>query len=272
MASLEEIRGALAQKRDTARAAGVSSDLATEASSVGRTLPTGAAERQKSQTMPVDSARLRSQRILAPDDTSPAGQAFKILRTQVLQMLRREGYSSLAIVSPSSGDGRTVTAINLAISVADDPDHTALLVDLDLRRPSVAKRLGLYSESGVESVLEPTGDVGAVMVRLEGYPRLALLPAAQSVAGSTELLGSEATRRAAREINGRYANRIVIYDLPPLLETAHAIAFLPSVDAVLLVVRERVTRREDVVRSLQLLRDKPVVGTVLTGSRESRGL
>lgn len=252
MASVDEIRRALTQKRDTALAAG--------------------APNEKSRTMPVEAATLRNQRILAPDDTSPAGQAFKILRTQVLQLLRREGYNSLAIVSPSSGDGRTLTAINLAVSIADDPDHTALLVDLDLRRPCVAQRFGLYSEAGVESVLDPTGDVGAVMVRVAGYPRLALLPAAHSVAGSAELLGTEATRRAALEINGRYANRVVVYDLPPLLETAHAIAFLPSVDAVLLVVRERVTRREDVMRSLQLLRDKPVVGTVLTGSRESRGL
>ncbi len=224
------------------------------------------------RTVAVDPARLRNQRILAPDDSGPVAQAFKILRTQVLQLLGRGGLSSLAVMSPTTHDGRTVTAINLAASIADDPDHTALLVDLDLRRPSVHERFGLRVERGVENCLLGTAEVAEVMVQPGGYRKLALLPAAGPVAGSAELLAAASTQRATREINARYSNRVVIYDLPPVLETADALAFLPCVDAVLLIACEGRTRREDVVRCLHMLRDTPVVGTVLNGSRESRGL
>jgi Mrp family chromosome partitioning ATPase len=220
----------------------------------------------------VDRARLRRERILLPEDTGPAAQAVKLLRTQVLQLMARNGCRSLAIVSPTSGDGRTITAINLAASIADDPDHTSLLVDLDLRGPTVGRRFGIAVDQGIESCLRGSADVEAALVRPAGFRKLTLLPAAQPATGSAELLAADATRRLTREINRRYANRVALYDLPPLLETADALAFLPCVDAALLVVSEGRTRREDVVRSLQLMRDTPVVGTVLNASREPRGL
>jgi Mrp family chromosome partitioning ATPase len=220
----------------------------------------------------VDAARLRRERILAPGDCGPAAQALKMLRTQVLHLMRRGGYRSLAVVSPTAQDGRTVTAINLAASIAGDPDHTALLVDLNFDRPGVHERFGISVTHGVEACLAGQAEVAEAMVRPEGFGDLALLPARRSVAGSAELLAADATRRFAREVNARYADRVVLYDLPPLLETADALAFLPCVDATLLVVRESRTRREDVVRSLQLMRETPVVGTVLNASRESRGL
>lgn len=222
--------------------------------------------------VPVDAAALRNRRIVLPGDTSAAAEAFKMLRTQVLQMMRKNGFSSLAIVSPTAADGRTVTAINLAASIADDADHTALLVDLDLRRPGVHELFGFPVERGVDACLVDSAlDVAELLVRPDGFHKLVLLPAARPVAGSSELLAAESTRRVTREINARYTNRIVLYDLPPLLETADGLSFLRCVDAALLVVREGATRREDVVRALHMMRDTPVVGTVLNGSRMPRG-
>jgi Mrp family chromosome partitioning ATPase len=220
----------------------------------------------------VDAARLHSQRILAPDDLGPAAHAFKMLRTQVLQRLGRQGYRSIAVVSPSADDGCTLAAINLASCIADDPDHTALLIDLNLRSPSVHERFGIAVEQGVEDVLQGRADLSAALVQPDGFRKLVLLPARNPVPRSAELLAADATWRLTQEIHARYANRVVLYDLPPLFATADALAFMRCVDAALLVVREGHTRREHVVRSLQLLRDTPVVGTVLNASRELRAL
>jgi Mrp family chromosome partitioning ATPase len=228
--------------------------------------------RQETRRFRVDPARLRARRILAVDDVGAAAQTYKILRTQVLQAMRHHGYNSLAVLSPSSDEGRTVTAINLAASIAEDPEHTALLVDLDLRRPSIHEFFGASIDAGVESCLTGTADVASVLLAPEGYRKLVLLPAAKPVARSAEHLSSDSVRRLTAELNRRYANRIVLYDLPPLLETADALSFLPCVDAALLVVREGRTRRDDVVRCLQLMRDTPVIGTILNVTRESGGL
>jgi Mrp family chromosome partitioning ATPase len=228
--------------------------------------------RQETRRFRVDPARLRARRILAVDDVGAAAQTYKILRTQVLQAMRHHGYNSLAVLSPSSDEGRTVTAINLAACIAEDPEHTALLVDLDLRRPSIHEFFGASIDAGVESCLTGSADVASVLLAPEGYRKLVLLPAAKPVARSAEHLSSDSVRRLTAELNRRYTNRIVVYDLPPLLETADALSFLPCVDAALLVVREGRTRRDDVVRCLQLMRDTPVIGTILNVTRESGGL
>lgn len=220
----------------------------------------------------VDAVALRARRVVLPGDTGAAAESYKMLRTQVLQMMRKKGFSSLAVVSPTAADGRTLTAVNLAASIADDPDHTALLVDLDLRRPGVSGLFDVAVERGVDACLtDSTLDVAELLQQPEGFRKLLLLPAARPVAGSSELLAAESTRRITREINARYTNRIVLYDLPPLLETADGLAFLRCVDAALLVVREGATRRDDVARALHMIRDTPVVGTVLNASRPPRG-
>lgn len=225
-------------------------------------------ETPRTRVKVVDSQIARRNRILAPGAEGPAIRSYRILRTQVLQRMKQEGYSSLAVVSPDSGDGKTVTALNLGIAIGADADHTALVVDLDLRNPGIAAALGLKAEFGVDSCLRGERDVAEVLIAPKGYRQLALLPAAAPVAQSSELLGSERAAVVLGEIVQRYANRIVVFDLPPLLHTDDALALLPRVDAALLVVHEGRTRREDVERSLDLMRKIPVIGTVLNGSRE----
>lgn len=215
-----------------------------------------------------DAALLRRNRVLAPSAVDAAAHAYKMLRTQTLQLLRKHGFNSLAVVSPAPDDGRTLTAINLAIATAEDPDHTALLVDMDLRQPSVHRYLGLDVAHGVGDCLRNERDVADVLVRLETYPKLVVLPGAGPVTQSSEMLSGDNGRRLTVDLRKRYTNRVVIYDLPPLLATDDALAFLPHVEAALLVVCEGRTRREDVQRCLELLRDIPIVGTVLNGSRE----
>jgi Mrp family chromosome partitioning ATPase len=217
----------------------------------------------------LDPAQLRRERVLAPGADDAAAHAYRMLRTQTLQVLRKHHFNSLAVVSPSPDDGRTLTAINLAIAIGEDPDHTALLVDMDLRKPSVNRYLGLTVTQGVSDCLTEQCSLADALVRLEGYTQLVLLPGAAPAPLSAELLSGNGARRMTSELRQRYADRIVIYDLPPVLATDDALAFLPQVQAVLLVVCEGRTRREDVLRCMELIGRTPLVGTVLNGSRES---
>jgi Mrp family chromosome partitioning ATPase len=228
--------------------------------------------RVRSQRVPVDERVLKRNRLLLAGADDVTANAYKKLRIQMLHLLRKHGYSSVAIVSPSNEDGRTLTATNLAIAVADDPGHTALLVDMDLRQPSVHRYFGLEPALGVGDCLRRNAEVGDVLLRPESFPKLSLLPGTGAQPRSPELLAGDSARSLAAELRTRYANRIVIYDLPPLLATADALAFLPCVEAVLLVACESRTRRNDIAESLNLLRGVPLVGTVLNGSRERRAV
>jgi len=205
--------------------------------------------------------------VMPADASGPAGPAFKMLRTQVLQRLRQHGWNTLAVISPSPKDGKTFTAINLAIAIAGDTNHTTLLVDFDLRNPSVHQRFGIRPEVGVEQCLRGEAAVAEALINPQGFPKLLLLPAREPVSDSSNLLSSERTRQLIRELKERYPNRVVLFDLPPVLGADDALAFAPQVDAALVVVGEEHTRREDLLRCFEIMRNIPVIGTVLNGSR-----
>lgn len=214
-------------------------------------------------------ARLRdNERILPPGASGPHGGPYKMLRTQVLRRLDQLGANTLGIVSGRRGDGKTLTAINLAIAIAADPTRTALLVDFDMRAPSIHRRFHHEPHCGVEDCLQRQQSVRECMFKVAGYERLTILPAKSSIDISAELLASPRAGELVAELRGQYANRIVIFDLPPVLQTDDALAFARHLQAALLVVGEGRTRRDDVVRTLQLLGDLTFVGTVLNASRE----
>jgi Mrp family chromosome partitioning ATPase len=223
----------------------------------------------RSRVVPVDPLIMARHQLLQPGAVGAVSQSMKMLRTQILQRMQQRGWNTLAVVSPTSDDGKTFTAINLAIAIAGHEGLTALLVDLDLRRPSVHGRFGFEPEYGVAQCLRGECSIADALVNPVGYDRLLVLPGKECVEHSSELLARERSRRAIGEIKARYPNRIVIYDLPPLLGADDALAFLPQVDAALMVIGEERTRREDVLRSFELTREFPVLGTVLNGSRSS---
>ena len=218
----------------------------------------------------VDFAVLERERILPAGAGGPHGGAYKMLRTQVLRRLDELGANSLAVFGAASGSGKTLTAINLAIAIAADLDRTALLVDLDLRRPSVHQKLGVDCRVGIEDCLRRGQPLKDAMLRLVGYERLVVLPARERCEDSSELLASQRTQDCIREMRTRYKDRVLVFDLPPVLQADDALAFSRHVQAGLIVVGEGRTQRTDVARTLELLRDLPIVGTVLNGAREAQ--
>jgi protein-tyrosine kinase len=221
----------------------------------------------RTPSLNADPALLERERILPAGAGGPHGPAYKLLRTQALKRLEQIGATSLAVISPGANDGKTLTAINLAITIAATTGRTALLVDFDLRNPSLHHRFGFEPTIGVEECLETRRPIHEALIKIAGYERLTLLPARSRVESSSELLSAKRVGDIVTEMRARYTNRVIVFDLPPVLQADDALAFSQHMQAALLVVSERHTKREDVTRTLELLRDTPVIGTVLNQSR-----
>jgi capsular exopolysaccharide synthesis family protein len=221
------------------------------------------------RTFALDRDVLRQRRVVFPDEESLAGDAYRMLRTQLLQRVRQRGARVIGIASPADGDGKTLTSVNLALALAAEPNQTILLADMDLRRPSVAKLLGIPESRGVESILRGEIGVDEALWRPEGRDRLAVLPAAPLGSSSSEVLASERTRAFLQEIRTRYVDRLVILDLPPILLTDDVLTLAPLLDGILLVISEQRTRREDLQRAQALLAGVPQLGSVLNRATRS---
>jgi protein-tyrosine kinase len=210
-----------------------------------------------------DASALESKRIVNPDGNEAAVAAFRMLRTQVIQRMDENGWRTMAVLSPSMNDGKTTTAINLAVSLANDRRHTVLLVDCDLRHPSIGATLGINAELGVDDLLRGNARVEQCLYHPEGFDRLVILPARAALANSSEALAGPRGRELVADLRGRYPERIIVFDLPPVLSADDALAFLPLVECGLVVIAERATRRDDLLRCMELLRKTPILGTVL---------
>lgn len=208
------------------------------------------------------------ERILPPGAGGAFGNAYKMLRTQVVKRMDQLGVNTLAVLSPTTGAGKTLTAINLAIAISAERERNALLVDFDFRNPSLHRRFGFEPAVGVDDCLQSKRPLHEAMVKIGGYDRLTLLPTRTTVDNSSELLSDHRTIDLVNELRTRYVNRIVIFDIPPVLEVDDALAFAHCVQAGLMIVREGHTRREDVTQSIDLLRELPILGTVLNESHE----
>jgi protein-tyrosine kinase len=211
-------------------------------------------------------AVLESHRILDPSGSAPAAAAFRMLRTQVLQRMDEKGWRSIGMLSPNADEGKTTTAVNLALSLANDRHHTVLLVDCDLKRPSIASTLGITPEFGLNDVLTGSARIEQCLYHAAEFDRLVVLPGRATIMNSSEALSGPRGRELVSELRARYPDRLVLFDLPPVLGADDALAFLPSIECGLVVVAEGLTPREDLLRCMELLRNIPLVGTVLNRS------
>jgi len=189
----------------------------------------------QNQEIELNNVHLQSKRIISHDITDPRSRAFDMLRTQVLQSMDLKGWKTLAVTSPTPACGKTLTALNLAISIARQPDRSVLLVDLDFRKPQVAACLGLKCDEGVLSVLEGRTTLSdAIIPARVGNLRFMVLPTASTIK-SSELISSRAMTAMLEDIKREYHSKTIILDLPPILSGDDVIAILPQMDCVLLV-------------------------------------
>jgi len=221
----------------------------------------------QTRTIEVPADVLEANRLIGLHTEPGVLQAYKMLRTQVLQRMGKMGWNALAVTSPNAGEGKTLTAINLALSMAQEVNNTVLLIDLDLRKPGLIGYFGHQPEYGLSDYLIDDVPLQKIMVH-PGMERLVVLPGRQALVNSSEMLSSPKMVRLVDELKNRYASRIIIFDLPPLLSVDDALAFAPYVDAALLVVEEGGTRREDLARATEMLKGTELIGTVLNRSQD----
>jgi exopolysaccharide/PEP-CTERM locus tyrosine autokinase len=236
---------------------------ATPVANTGRPMSVQQVQYTQTRTVKVPRNVLRESRIVTAIDDSAFSDAYKMLRTQVLQRLRENDWNVLAVTSPGAAEGKTLTAINLAASLAMEVDYTVLLVDANLRHPSIHEHLHLPQGKGLSEYLLDDEPVENLLIHPEGFDHLTILPGGRPLMNSSEMLNSPKMTRLVEEVKRRYPSRIVVFDLPPVLNAADALAFAPYVDAALLVVEEGKTRQQDLQRAVDLLNGTNVLGTVL---------
>ena len=221
----------------------------------------------QTKVVPLVLSDLKDNRIIAGSESDVANTAYKMLRTQVLQRMMAKGWNALAVTSPGPGDGKTLTAINLAISLAREVQHTVLLVDFDMRKPSIHEYFNFTPAKGITDFLLRETPVSEILVN-PGIERLVLLPGRESVPNSSELLASPRMVKLVDELKSRYPSRFVLFDLPPLLSADDALAFSPYVDTVLMVINEGKTTKEELLHAMGMVGNTQVLGTVLNRSAD----
>ncbi|HTP67096.1 MAG TPA: AAA family ATPase [Geobacteraceae bacterium] len=197
---------------------------------------------------------------------SPELEYYKVLRTRILQRSKGGG-STVMVTSAFPGEGKTLTAINLAFTFAKEYRQTALLVDCDLKRQQVHKVLGFPSEKGLADYLLDDCSVRDLFV-WPGVEKLSVISGGKTVVDSSELLGSPGMKNLVAEMKGRYPDRYVFFDVPPLLTSADPLAFAPYVDYIIVAVQAGRTPLPDVNRALSLLPAEKVLGLVLNRQQE----
>jgi capsular exopolysaccharide synthesis family protein len=210
---------------------------------------------------------LADNRLIAGNRADPRATSFRMLRTQVLHAMRENDWVSLAVTGPTSGIGKSLVATNLAISISHEVNQTVLLVDADLRNPTVHKYFTLEPNYGLLDYLKGNVEVRQLLVN-PAFKRLVLLPGRGSTTESSELLSSPRMINLVDELRTKYHSRIIIFDLPPVLNIDDAIVFLPYVDSTLLVVENGKNTESEVLNAMRLLESTNLIGTVLNKADE----
>jgi len=218
------------------------------------------------RTVPADFEHLVQNHIIPDCKGSSAANRVKMLRTRILNKMANEGKNTLLITSANPGEGKTLTAINLAISISQEMDRTTLLVDSDLRKPSIHSYFGFEVSQGLSDYLRHDVPLSDLLVS-PGIEKLVVLPGGKPLTNSSELLGSPRMESLIAELKERYANRFIIFDSCSLLEFADPLVLSRFIDGILIVVEAEKTTKNDLKRTFELLRDKPVIGTLLNKVR-----
>lgn len=212
-----------------------------------------------------DWRRLARNFVIGPGAAGDTSSTYDVLRMRLIKSLEKNCWSTVAVTSPSKGSGNTLTAINLAISIAKDLTHSVLLVELDLANPSFNRLLGFEKARGMADYLLQDASLSEIVMDI-GVDGLAIIPAGLPVANSFELLSSRKMARFVEELRQLSDHAIVLFDLPSVLAFGDAVAFSPLVDCALLVVEEGSTKVSDVRRALTRLEHTKILGIVLNRS------
>lgn len=224
-----------------------------------------------SQRGSVNLAKLRQMGALTPEGgRNRIAEEYRLIKRPLLANAFGQGETPalpngtiIMVTSSLPGEGKSYTAINLAISMATEMESTVLLVDADVTKSAVLKYLGLQGDRGLIDVLvDPSIPLSDVLIKTD-IAKLTVLPAGRAIPHATELLASTAMQSFVNDIASRYPDRIVIFDTPPLLATSEASVLASYMGQIVFVVEAEHTPQEAVKEAVSYLSDCAYVGMVL---------
>ena len=227
----------------------------------------------------IDVERLDALGMITPTSSkrSKIAEEYRLIKRPLLDNVANKGaaivenVNLIAVTSSLPGEGKTFTAINLAMSIASEKDKTVLLVDADVAKPSVMRLLGIKAEKGLtDYLLGEVNSLSDVLLKTD-IPNLTILPAGKRDLHSTELLASENMRMLLQEISSRYPDRIIIFDSPPLLATSEASVLANQMGQIIVVVEAGSTSQDMFKEAIALVDPEMIIGLVLNKSGQAFG-
>jgi len=233
---------------------------------------------QPAKVVEINLERLAANNMVTSDGGRvPVAEEFRAIKRPLIENAFSQNgrpvnrNNLIMVTSALPGEGKTFTAINLAISIAMELDHTVLLVDADVARPSILRTLGLKSEAGLMDVLlDSKLDISDVLLKTN-IDTLTILPAGKNHRHATELLASQTMSSLLDEIASRYPDRIVIFDSPPLLLTSEARVLASQMGQIVVVVEAETTTMHAVKTALSQLEACSNVNLVYNKARSFPG-
>jgi len=222
---------------------------------------------QHSPSSPADNDEIKSQ-IQNPflatlcNPHSPVSEEYRKLKSAVITFAQQEEFKNVIMVTSSiSCEGKSIVSLNLAISLAQEYDLTVLLIDADLRKPSIHEYLEIKPDKGLSDYLSGDVPLSDLLIKT-GIGRLSILPAGAPLKNPVELFSSQMMKEFLSEIKNRYHDRFIIIDTPPVLPFAELRSLTTMADGVLFVIREGAVTPENISEALQTLDTSKLIGVV----------
>jgi protein-tyrosine kinase len=224
-------------------------------SNIVHTVPSGAEVKNKISS---DNPLL----VTLNDPDSPITEEYRKLKSILLKMTHGDDFKNVLMVTSSiPGEGKSLTAVNLAISLAQEYDLTVLLLDADLRRPTVHKYLNIERRKGLADCLMGEADLSEAIIAT-GIGKLSVVTAGREITNPAELFSSNMMKSLLDEIKYRYHDRYIIFDTPPILPFAETRSLAHMVDGVVFVVKESLASQTKVKDALEALKGCNLLGIV----------
>ena len=199
------------------------------------------------------------------DPESPVTEQYRTLRTNILALNTEKPLKVITISSSTHSEGKTITSINLAVSMAHDMDKKSiLLIDADMRRARINSYLGVKPEAGLSDVLNNEAKIEDVLISIEGINNLTILPAGKRTKNPAELLASLNMKKLLNLLKGKYD--YVVFDTPPIIPVTDACILGPQTDGVIMIIQAGKTQKGVVQHSQHLLKQShsKLLGCILT--------
>jgi protein-tyrosine kinase len=203
-----------------------------------------------------------------PEDRGTVA-AYAMLRTRILHRMRAKGWETLGVTSAAPQDGKSLTAVNLALSLAREKNSAVILLDLDMRNPTVCRTLGITPQLELRDFFEGRVDTPEDLFMSIGVDNLMVAGNVTATQNSAELLASGRLEELLAFIRRSTTSPLILIDLPPVLSPDDTLVVAPRIDALVLVASEGVTPREELDKASQMLADFQVAGLVLNRASES---